>query len=52
MAPGDAPQLATDGKTAHGSRDGETPGIHLVSVYALDVVRAEVIEGGAITSCR
>jgi DDE_Tnp_1-associated/Transposase DDE domain len=33
----DAPHLALDGKTARGSRDGEAPGIHLVSAYAPDV---------------
>ena len=33
----DAPHLAIDGKTARGSREGETPGIHLVSAYAPDV---------------
>lgn len=29
----DAPHIAIDGKTARGSRDGETPGIHLLSAY-------------------
>jgi DDE_Tnp_1-associated/Transposase DDE domain len=29
-----APHIAIDGKTARGSRDGETPGVHLVSAYA------------------
>jgi hypothetical protein len=33
----DASHLAIDGKTARGSRDGETPGIHWVSAYAPDV---------------
>lgn len=28
------PHIAIDGKTARGSRDGETPGVHLVSAYA------------------
>ena len=28
-----APHLAIDGKTARGSRDGEMPGVHLVSAY-------------------
>jgi hypothetical protein len=37
LAPGAAPHLAIDGKTARGSRDGETPGVHLVSAYAPDV---------------
>lgn len=37
IGPGDAPHLALDGKTARGSRDGETPGVHLVSAYAPDV---------------
>jgi len=32
-----APQISIDGKTARGSRDGEMPGIHLVSAYAPDV---------------
>jgi hypothetical protein len=34
---GDAPHLSIDGKTARGSRDGTTPGVHLVSAYAPDV---------------
>src|SRR3954462_9608211 len=33
----DAPHLSIDGKTARGSRDGGTPGVHLVSAYAPDV---------------
>ena len=33
----DAPHLSIDGKTARGSRDGSTPGVHLVSAYAPDV---------------
>lgn len=37
LRPGDAPHLALDGKTARGSREGETPGVHLVSAYAPDV---------------
>jgi hypothetical protein len=37
LKPGEAPHLSIDGKTARGSRDGETPGIHLVSAYAPDV---------------
>jgi hypothetical protein len=37
LGPEDAPHLAIDGKTARGSRDGDTPGIHLVSAYAPDV---------------
>jgi DDE family transposase len=37
LAPGDAPHLSIDGKTARGSRDGDTPGVHLVSAYAPDV---------------
>jgi hypothetical protein len=37
LAPSDAPHLAIDGKTARGSRDGGTPGAHLVSAYAPDV---------------
>lgn len=37
LGPGDAPHLAIDGKTARGSRDGGTPGVHLVSAYAPDV---------------
>jgi hypothetical protein len=34
LKPSDAPQIAIDGKTARGSRDGATPGVHLVSAYA------------------
>ena len=34
LGPGDAPHIAIDGKTARGSRDGDTPGVHLVSAYA------------------
>jgi hypothetical protein len=37
LGPGDAPHLNIDGKTARGSRDGDTPGVHLVSAYAPDV---------------
>ena len=37
LAPGDAPHLSIDGKTARGSRDGDTPGVHLVSAYAPDL---------------
>jgi hypothetical protein len=37
LAPGDAPQLNIDGKTARGSRDGDAPGVHLVAAYAPDV---------------
>jgi hypothetical protein len=37
LRPGDAPQLTIDGKTARGSRDGETPGVHWVAAYAPDV---------------
>jgi hypothetical protein len=33
----DAPHIAVDGKTARGSRDGTTPGVHLVSAYAPEV---------------
>jgi hypothetical protein len=33
----EAPHLALDGKTVRGSRDGQAPGIHLVSAYAPDV---------------
>lgn len=33
----DAPHLSIDGKTARGSRDGGTPGVHLVAAYAPDV---------------
>jgi DDE_Tnp_1-associated/Transposase DDE domain len=36
LGPGDAPHLCVDGKTARGSRDGGTPGVHLVSAYAPD----------------
>jgi DDE_Tnp_1-associated/Transposase DDE domain len=37
LGPDDAPHLSLDGKTARGSRDGGTPGVHLVSAYAPDV---------------
>lgn len=37
LGPGDVPHIAIDGKTARGSREGETPGIHLVSAYAPQV---------------
>ena len=37
LGPGDARHLCIDGKTARGSRDGSTPGVHLVSAYAPDV---------------
>jgi hypothetical protein len=37
LGPGDAPHISIDGKTARGSRDGETPGVHLVSAYAPEV---------------
>lgn len=33
---GDAAHLAIDGKTARGSRDGDTPAVHLVAAYAAD----------------
>jgi hypothetical protein len=34
LGPDDTPHIAIDGKTARGSRDGSTPGVHLVSAYA------------------
>ena len=37
LGPGDAPHLAIDGKTARGSREGDTPGVHLVCAYAPEV---------------
>lgn len=33
---GDADHIAIDGKTARGSRDGDTPAVHLVAAYAPD----------------
>jgi predicted transposase YbfD/YdcC len=33
----DAPHPSIDGKTARGSRDGDTPGVHLLSGFAPDV---------------
>jgi hypothetical protein len=36
LGPGDAPHIAIDGKAVRGSRDGGTPGIHLISAYAPD----------------
>jgi predicted transposase YbfD/YdcC len=37
LGPRDAPHLALDGKTLRGSRDGETPAVHLLAAYAPDV---------------
>jgi hypothetical protein len=37
LGPGDAPHLIIDGTTARGSRDGDTPGVHLLSASAPDV---------------
>jgi hypothetical protein len=37
LGPDDVPHIAIDGKTARGSRDGATPGVHLVSAYAVEV---------------
>jgi DDE_Tnp_1-associated/Transposase DDE domain len=37
LGPDDAPHIALDGKTARGSRDGEAPGVHLLSAYAPEV---------------
>jgi hypothetical protein len=37
LATGDASHICFDGKTARGSRDGRTPGAHLVSAYAPEV---------------
>ena len=37
LKPGDTPHLAIDGKTLRGSRDGETPVVHLLSAYAPDI---------------
>jgi hypothetical protein len=37
LGTGDAPHIAIDGKTARGSRDGDTPAVHLVAAYAPDV---------------
>jgi DDE_Tnp_1-associated/Transposase DDE domain len=37
LRPGDARQITLDGKTQRGSRDGDTPGQHLVAAYAPDV---------------
>jgi hypothetical protein len=37
LRPDQAAHLALDGKTARGSRDGGTPGAHLVAAYAPDV---------------
>src|SRR5512142_3560321 len=34
LGPGDAPHISIDGRTARGSRDGDAPGVHLVSAYA------------------
>jgi hypothetical protein len=42
--PEDQPHIALDGKTARGSKDGETPGQHLVSAYvpAAQAVLAQI----------
>src|SRR5512143_1427359 len=37
LGPGDAPPISIDGQTARGSRDGDAPGVHLVSADAPDV---------------
>ena len=37
LGPREAPHLALDGKTLRGSRDGETPAVHLLAAYAPDV---------------
>jgi hypothetical protein len=37
LGAGDAGHLAIDGKTARGSRDGDTPAVHLVAAYAPEV---------------
>ena len=37
LGPAEAAHITMDGKTARGSRDGDTPGVHLVSAYAPDV---------------
>jgi hypothetical protein len=37
LKPDDASHVAIDGKTLRGSRDGDTPGNHLVAAYAPDV---------------
>jgi hypothetical protein len=37
LGPRHAPHLALDGKTVRGSRDGETPAVHLLAAYAPDV---------------
>jgi hypothetical protein len=37
LGPHDAAHLAIDGKTARGSRDGDTPGVHPASAYAPDL---------------
>jgi DDE_Tnp_1-associated/Transposase DDE domain len=37
LGPHDAPHLSLDGKSLRGSRDGETPAVHLLAAYAPDV---------------
>jgi hypothetical protein len=37
LRPDDAPHVCLDGKTARGSRDGDSPGVHLLSAYAPEV---------------
>jgi DDE_Tnp_1-associated/Transposase DDE domain len=37
LGPDDAPHLAIDGKSLRGSRDSQTPAVHLLAAYAPDV---------------
>jgi hypothetical protein len=37
LGPHDAPHLSLDGKSLRGSRDGQTPAVHLLAAYAPDV---------------
>ena len=37
LGPGDAGHIAIDGKTARGSRDGDTAAVHLIAAYAPEV---------------
>jgi hypothetical protein len=37
LGPHDAPHVSIDGKTLRGSRDGQTPAVHLLAAYTPDV---------------
>ncbi|MGE5754840.1 MAG: hypothetical protein ACM35G_03860, partial [Planctomycetaceae bacterium] len=43
LGPGDAPHISIDGKTARGSRDGDAPGVHLVSAYYYSAMSKQLV---------